>query len=256
GEPRVPPQPQQQPEMPPPQQQQASPGEHHVRTDIPAAHVSHSSRTFVVEGVRWRQQTITWTWPEGPAEDGAAAEEPRIWEEEAPRVSPRDPRVRGRPEASPTAAPTAAEPWTSDAPPPAATEPWKPPTPSTGPGTPASPGVAADDARRQDEPLERGSWVWPEPLACRRPQLKRQHSAPEVGEEVARPELVRQMSAPEGQRWHEIGRDEWPEGIAEVQAVKEARILGGRRSVRVRMDRRAFRVRLGPADMRLFEEQQ
>ncbi|XP_070075745.1 uncharacterized protein [Drosophila takahashii] len=83
---------QQQPEMPPPSQleppqpQRSNLGEHHVRTDIPAVHVSHSSRTFVVEGVRWRQQTMTWTWPEGPAEDEAAAEEPRIWEEEEPRT--------------------------------------------------------------------------------------------------------------------------------------------------------------------------
>ncbi|KAH8361294.1 hypothetical protein KR084_009588, partial [Drosophila pseudotakahashii] len=184
----------------------------------PAAHVSHSSRTFVVEGVRWRQNTITWTWPEGPAEDEAAAEEPRIWEEEAPRVSPRDPRVRAAAEPLTSAAPppAAAEPVTSAVPPPAATEPWTPPAPSTGPRTSASPGAASDDARRHDEPLERGPWVWPEPLACRRPQLKRQHSAPVVGEEVARPKLVRQMSAPEGQRWREIGRDEWPEGIADV----------------------------------------
>jgi len=35
---------------------------------------------------------------EGPAEDTAAAEEHRNWEEEVPRVSPREPRTRGRPE--------------------------------------------------------------------------------------------------------------------------------------------------------------
>ncbi|XP_070851563.1 uncharacterized protein [Drosophila suzukii] len=29
-------------------------------SNIPAAHVSHSTRTFVAEGVRWRQQTVVW----------------------------------------------------------------------------------------------------------------------------------------------------------------------------------------------------
>jgi len=38
-----------------------------VRTEVPAAHVSHSTRAFVAEGVQWRQQTLVWTWPEGPA---------------------------------------------------------------------------------------------------------------------------------------------------------------------------------------------
>ncbi|XP_037728626.1 voltage-dependent calcium channel beta subunit-associated regulatory protein-like [Drosophila subpulchrella] len=38
-----------------------------VRTEVPAAHVSHSTRAFEAEGMRWRQQTVTWTWPEGPA---------------------------------------------------------------------------------------------------------------------------------------------------------------------------------------------
>jgi len=37
--------------------------------------------------------------------------------------------------------------------------------------------------------------------------------------------------------------------------VKEARILGGRRSVRVWREGRAFRVRLGLAGTRVFEEQ-
>jgi len=54
----------------------------------------------------------------------------------------------------------------------------------------------------------------------------------------------------ECQRRREIVKDESPEGIAEAQAVKEARILGGRRSVRVRYDGRAFRVRLGHKSIR------
>ncbi|XP_037731225.1 predicted GPI-anchored protein 58 [Drosophila subpulchrella] len=54
-----------------------------VRTEVPAAHVSHSTRAFVAEGVRWRQQTLVWTWPEGPAA-GPTKEEPRIWEEGGP----------------------------------------------------------------------------------------------------------------------------------------------------------------------------
>nr|XP_044249595.1 proteoglycan 4-like [Drosophila takahashii] len=232
------PKPQQPETLPPPQPEppRSNPGEHHVRTDIPAAHVSHSARAFVIDGVRWRQQTITWTWPEGPAEDATAGEEPQIWEEVEPRVSPRDPRVRGRPEATATQNPG------STTPAPATPDSWKPPTPSTGPATPASPysGAAADNATR---------------LAGQRPPWKRQHSAPEVVGEAARPKLMRQTSAPEGQRWREIEKDEWPEGIADVQAVKEARILGGRRSVRVRLDGRGFRVRIGLAGLRVFEEQ-
>jgi len=75
-----------------------------------------------------------------------------------------------------------------------------------------------------------------------------------VSEVVVRPKLARTLSAPEGQRWQEIAEHEWPEGIAEAPAVKEARILGGRRSVRVWREGRAFRVRLGLADTRVFEE--
>jgi len=41
---------QQQPD--PAQQQQGNPMGQHIRTDIPAAHVSHSTQTFVAEGVR------------------------------------------------------------------------------------------------------------------------------------------------------------------------------------------------------------
>jgi len=64
-----------------------------------------------------------------------------------------------------------------------------------------------------------------------------------VSEVVARPKLSRTVSAPEGQLWREIAEHEWHEGIAEAPVVKEARILGGRRS-----------VRLGLAGTRVFEE--
>jgi len=142
---------------------------------------------------------------QGPAEETAAEEEPRIWEERGPRVSPLDPRTRGRPEQ------------------------WAQPTPSTGPTTPSTgPATPAPD-----EPLERGLWEWPEPVEGGRPPLKRQHSAPEVSEVMARPKLSQTVSAPEGQRWREIEEHEWPEGIAEAPAVREARILGGRRSERL-----------------------
>jgi len=63
---------------------------------------------------------------------------------------------------------------------------------------------------------------------------------------------MRVMSATEDQRWREIGKEEWPNGIEDVQVVKEARFLGVRRSVRVRNDGRAFRVGLGLAGMRVF----
>jgi len=174
---------------------------------------------------------------QGPAEETAAEEEPRIWEERGPRVSPLDPRTRGRPEqwalSTPSTGPT---------------------TPSTGPTTTAPTGTgSATVTAKPDEP--RGPWVWPEPVEGGRPQLKRQHSAPEVSEVVTRPKLSRTVSSPEGQRWREIAEHESPEGIAEAPAVKEARVLGGRRSVRVWREGRAFRVRLGLAGTRVFEEQ-
>jgi len=50
---------------------------------------------------------------------------------------------------------------------------------------------------------------------------------------MALPKLSQTVSAPEGQRWREIEEHEWPEGIAEAPAVREARILGGRRSERL-----------------------
>nr|XP_036677763.1 nascent polypeptide-associated complex subunit alpha, muscle-specific form-like [Drosophila suzukii] len=153
------------------------------------------------------------------AEETAATEEPRVWEESGPRVSPLDPRTRGRPEH------------------------WAAPTPSTGPTTPRTgpstpmPTGSATVTAEPDEPLERGPWVWPEPVEGGRPPLKRQHSAPEVSEVVARPKLSRTVSAPEGQRWREIAEHEWPEGIAEAPAVKEVRVprpvgAGGHESVR------------------------
>jgi len=117
-----------------------------VRTEVPAAHVSHITRTFVAESVRWRQQTVVWTSPEGPITE-ATREEPRIWEEGVLKVSPRDPRKRGRQAA------------------------WVPPTPSTGPPTPATT-VPTGEA----ESLEKGPWVWPEPPATQRPPLQRQNS--------------------------------------------------------------------------------
>ncbi|XP_044315166.1 serine/arginine repetitive matrix protein 1-like [Drosophila rhopaloa] len=92
------------PETPPPATEESTT----VRTDLPVAHVSHSTRAFVAEGERWRQQSVVWTWPEGLATE-VAEDELRIWEEEAPQVNTRYPRWRGRGDA------------------------WAPPTPSTGP---------------------------------------------------------------------------------------------------------------------------
>ncbi|XP_050745703.1 uncharacterized protein LOC127011710 [Drosophila biarmipes] len=146
-----------------PQYQPREPVGHHVRTDIPAAHLTHSIRTFVVEDVRWRQQTAVWTWPEGPADEKATVDEPRIWEETGPRVSLLDPRTRGRPDL------------------------WTPPTPSTRPSTPGSGPTTPAGTRNAAEPQERGPWKWPEPTGGGRPSLKRQHSAPVVSESAARP---------------------------------------------------------------------
>jgi len=115
------------------------------RTEVPAAHVSHSTRAFVVEGVRCRQQMVVWTWPEEPVTE-ATREEPRIWEEGVPKLSPRDPRTRGRQDA------------------------WVTPIPSTGPPTPATT-VPTGEAKS----LENGPWAWPEPPATQRPPLQRQN---------------------------------------------------------------------------------
>jgi len=128
---------------------------------VPAAHLSHSTRAFVAEGVRWRQQTVVWTWPEGPV-TASTREESRIWEEGVPKVSPRDPRTRGRQDA------------------------WVPPTPSTGPPTPATTAPT-----EEAESLEKVPWVWLEPPATQRPPLQRQTLTPGATQ------FTRQVSAPE-----------------------------------------------------------
>ncbi|XP_037731661.1 nascent polypeptide-associated complex subunit alpha, muscle-specific form-like [Drosophila subpulchrella] len=193
-----------------------------VRTEVPAAHVSHSTRAFVAEGVRWRQQTLVWTWPEGPA-TGPTKEEPRIWEEGVPKVNPRDPRTRSRQDA------------------------WVPPTPSTGPPTPATTATTGEA-----ESLEKGPWVWPEPPATQRPPLQQQTSTP--GSTGPRPQFMRQVSAPEEGGWREVARSEWPEGIEEAPAVATARRKGGRRCVLVNEGGRRYRVRLGVAGIRVFTQ--
>ncbi|XP_070855107.1 uncharacterized protein [Drosophila suzukii] len=193
-----------------------------VRTEVPAAHVSHSTRAFEAEGMRWRQQTVTWTWPEGPA-TGPTKEVPRIWEEGAPKVNPRDPRTRSRQDA------------------------WVPPTPSTGPPTPATTATTGEA-----ESPEKGPWVWPEPPATQRPPLQRQNSTP--GSTRPRPQFMRQVSAPEEGGWREVARSEWPVGIEEAPAVATARRKGGRRCVLVCDGGRRYRVRLGVAGIRVFAQ--
>ncbi|XP_037731660.1 proteoglycan 4-like [Drosophila subpulchrella] len=193
-----------------------------VRTEVPAAHVSHSTRAFEAEGMRWRQQTVTWTWPEGPA-TGPTKEVPRIWEEGAPKLNPRDPRTRSRQDA------------------------WVPPTPSTGPPT-----SATTAATGEAESLEKGPWVWPVPPAIQRPTLQRQVSDP--GSTRPRPQFMRQVSAPEEGGWREVARSEWPVGIEEAPAVATARRKGGRRCVLVCEGGRRYRVRLGVAGIRVFAQ--
>ncbi|XP_050745651.1 nascent polypeptide-associated complex subunit alpha, muscle-specific form-like [Drosophila biarmipes] len=155
--PRSPPPPQ--PDTPPPPTRRGgeSPRWRPARPPTP------SVRTFVAEGVRWRQQTAVWTWPEGPADEKATVDEPRIWEETGPRVSLLDPRTRGRPDL------------------------WTPPTPSTRPSTPGTGPTTPAGTQNAAEPQERGPWKWPEPTGGGRPSLKRQHSAPVVSESAARP---------------------------------------------------------------------
>ncbi|KAH8354608.1 hypothetical protein KR084_000672, partial [Drosophila pseudotakahashii] len=173
--------------------------------------------------VRWRQQTVIWTWPEGPAEDDEPPAEMRIWEE-APQGNPRDPRKRGRPEV------------------------WTPPTPSTGPPTPAG------TETERDEPLEKGPWIWPEPSGSGRPGLQRQHSSPVATTAVKRPKLMRQVSAPTSGEWRKVAQDEWPAGIMQEPEVEMARRKGGRRCARVAVGDRAYRVRLCARDVRVFRQ--
>jgi len=193
-----------------------------VQTEVPAAHVSHSTRAFVAEGLRWRQQTLVWTWPEGPA-TGPTKEEPRIWEEGVPKVNPRDPRTRGRQDV------------------------WVPPTPSTGPPTPATTATMGEA-----ESLVKGPWVWPEPPATQRPPLQRQTSTP--GATRPRPQFMRQVSASEGGGWREIATSEWPEGIEEAPAVATARRKGDRRCVLLSEGGRRYRVRVGVAGTLVFAQ--
>ncbi|KAH8350329.1 hypothetical protein KR084_008275 [Drosophila pseudotakahashii] len=197
------------------------------------AHVSHSTRSFTAEGARWRQQTVVWTWPEGPVDADEPPTETRIWDE-APGGNPRDPRRRGRPEV------------------------WMPPTPtpSTGPSTPKetpSP-TEAEVTTEHDDPVEKGPWIWPEPSGSSRPGLLRQHSAPVATTAAKRPKLMRQVSAPTSGEWQEVAQDEWPAGILEEPEVELARRKGGRRCVRVTVGGRAFRVRLCARDLRVFRQ--
>ncbi|XP_070851455.1 uncharacterized protein [Drosophila suzukii] len=131
-----------------------------------------------------------------------------------PKVSPRDPRTRGRQDA------------------------WVPPTPSAGPPIPATTATTGEA-----ESLEKGPWVWPEPPATQRPPLQR-----------PRPQFMRQVSAPEEGGWREIARSEWPEGIEEAPAVATALRKGGRRCVLVSEGGRRYRpVISSDSDVELVE---
>ncbi|KAI8033454.1 hypothetical protein M5D96_013790 [Drosophila gunungcola] len=185
-------------------QQEGPPG--YARMDIPVAHVSHAIGSFEAEGRVWRQHTVTWTWPDGATvateEEGA-----QVWEE--PRGNSRDPRL-----------------WRTAVPggPAGVVMPTRTPTPTPSPL--ASPEVvAAQQGRVEQEGLpaedvvEKGPWVWPDPVAPPRPILKRQYSAPVV---ETRPAFMRQSSAPDPRRWREVVEVDWPEGIPDAPAVVAA----------------------------------
>ncbi|KAI8033847.1 hypothetical protein M5D96_013395 [Drosophila gunungcola] len=212
-------------------QQEGSRG--YARMDIPVAHVNHAFGSFEAEGRVWRQHTVTWTWPD---EATAATEEEgaRVWEE--PRGNCRDPRLwRTAVPRGPTGVVM--------------------PTPTPTPSPLASPEVVAAQQERVEQVgldvVEKGPWVWPDPVAPPRPNLKRQYSAPVV---ETRPAFIRQASALDSRRWREVVEVDWPEGVTEAPAVVAARRRGGKRCVLVQQGGRMFRVRVGPVGVRVFTQ--
>uniref|UniRef100_A0A6P4DYR0 Basic salivary proline-rich protein 2-like n=1 Tax=Drosophila rhopaloa TaxID=1041015 RepID=A0A6P4DYR0_DRORH len=159
------------------------------------------------QGVLWRQHAVTWSWPEGPA--GAPTEDAE--EVQQPTPNPRDPRLcGGHAHVTPPTPPTTAE------------------------SIPADGGRSA----QKEEPLEKGPWVWSDPVPRGRPRLARQESAP-VG--TARPSFQRQASLPDERRWAEVQQQDWPEGIQTAPAVTAARRRGGKQCVLVQQGGRRFR---------------
>ncbi|XP_041565713.1 histone-lysine N-methyltransferase 2B-like [Drosophila elegans] len=166
---------------------------------LPQAQVAQALRTIVVEGRRWHQQTVTWTWP-APEE---ATEEARMREaieaiewRRPPPLSPRDPRARSTKRDAETADRAGLEETT-------------------------------EEEREAQEGLEKGPWEWPSPPETSRhtappPKLARQTSCPESRAPPARPTLRRTQS--EGaEPWAEVPEADWPARVAE-----EARRQRGR----------------------------
>ncbi|XP_070854596.1 fibrous sheath CABYR-binding protein-like [Drosophila suzukii] len=86
-----------------------------VRTEVPAAHVSHSTRAFVGEGVRWRQQTVdAWvpptpsTGPPTPPTTATTGETESL--EKGPWVWPEPPATQRPPLQRQTSTPGATRP--------------------------------------------------------------------------------------------------------------------------------------------------
>ncbi|KAI8033304.1 hypothetical protein M5D96_013938 [Drosophila gunungcola] len=99
--------------------------------------------------------------------------------------------------------------------------------------------------------LEKGPWVWPEPVAHPRPIPKRQHSAPNT---ATRSAFMRQASTSDASRWKEVIQVDWPEGITVAPAVVAVQRRGGKRCVLVQQGSRTFRVRIGPVGVRVFTQ--
>ncbi|XP_041563131.1 fibrous sheath CABYR-binding protein-like [Drosophila elegans] len=102
---------------------------------LPQAQVAQALRTIVVEGRRWHQQTVTWTWPT-PEE---ATEEARMREaieaiewRRPPPLNPRDPRAKSAKRVAETADRAGLE-------------------------------VTTEKEREAQEGLEKGPWEWPTP---------------------------------------------------------------------------------------------
>uniref|UniRef100_A0A6P4E5K2 Serine/arginine repetitive matrix protein 1-like n=1 Tax=Drosophila rhopaloa TaxID=1041015 RepID=A0A6P4E5K2_DRORH len=185
----------------------------YFRTEIPMANVSHALHSFTVQEVLWRQHAVTWSWPEGPA--GAPTEDAE--EVRTPPPNLRDPRLRGdHAHVTPTTPPTTAE------------------------------SISADGGRsaQEEEPLEKGPWVWPDPVPGGRPKFARQSSAPDG---TIMPQFMRQVSLPDERRWREIPRQEWPPEIEAAPAVLAAQRRGRKQCVLVQQGGPRFRVGLGPS---------
>ncbi|XP_052855211.1 ESX-1 secretion-associated protein EspI-like [Drosophila gunungcola] len=198
---------------------------------LPQAQVAQALRTIVVEGRRWHQQTVTWTWP-APEE---ATEEARMREaieaiewRRPPPLSPRDPRARSTKRVAETADRAGLEETT-------------------------------EEEREAQEGLEKGPWEWPTPPETSRdtappPKLARQTSCPESRAPPARPTLRRRQS--EGaEPWAEVPEADWPARVAEEARRQRGRHRKARWAKLMLDGEQRYRVKVAGGRVRVFKAQ-